>query len=140
MKEIITLMLIFVFLFNSENIEQESFKNHYKCLKILNPQIPSGKWKLEQHYNSFEKDYYLYYMEKMDTSYNISFYLKDDESILCSNKYMILSYYKEYSDLKYDYYLLMDYDTLYFYRQSGYSSDVDPLFRDIDPLSGIKVQ
>ncbi len=119
---IIIVILIFTFLFNSENFKQESFRNHYECLKILNPQIPMGNWRLEQHYNSFEKEYYSFYMDKIDTFYNISFYVKDSESVLCEKKYMILEYQKKYSDLNNNYYLLMDYDTLYFYQQSKKSN------------------
>ena len=108
-------ILIFVLLsFLQSGIScNDRYDAHIKELKKFNSRIKEGNWIEEQHYKTPLEEFFQLYMEEQDTVYNILFIITPPDK-----SYKIGEYKVRYSDDMYNYDLLMDNDTLYYYKES----------------------
>lgn len=110
------LSFLFVNIIAVTCLAQIGFNDQFECLQSHNPQIRKGNWELKQYYRGNNKDFYSFQANISDTMYNLAFYVKVRELILCQSDYYIIEFIKQYSDDCYNYCLYMDTDTLYFYK------------------------
>lgn len=110
------LIIILVCLFNVGISCDGKFDKHIKELGKLNNLIKKGNWVEEQCAIIPKEEYYLLYKVTNDTIYNLEFIVT-----LPDEEYKLLEFQMKYSDSLYNYNLLMDIDTLYYYKESKYS-------------------
>lgn len=111
---LVTFILLFISIGSSCQLKNDELATHFFNIRKINKNIPPGEWKTILNYPAFGKEFYQMCLEKEDSIYNLEFNVKKSEDSVY--EYKIIRFSKEYSDNKYYFELLMDSDTIYFYK------------------------
>lgn len=97
------------------------YSSSLKNAKDLNSNIPDVKWEVYQYYFSDVEDYFALLSEQDDTSYYLRMFKSNLPDSILHRKFYLL-FEKEYTKTDTTYKLIMDTDTLCYFKYPVYDS------------------